>query len=101
MTDRATCHYVTPKFSCEMPAEHHLLVDADACSWACSEHLERALSKLQPLDHHTQGEFCWMTTAEFPSLRWHMSTPEHEGWCYLEDDELERNKEVLTVTEWA
>jgi hypothetical protein len=86
MTDRGTCHYATKAFECEMPAEHHILVDDDTCSWACSDHFERALDQLKPIDHHPYSDICWLSTELEPSMRWRHSSPEHIGFCYMNDD---------------
>ena len=87
MPDAMTCQFVTPKRTCGAPAEFHLLVDDDHTSRTCAAHLSRALSKLEPIDYHEQGEFCWLSTAMEPRLRWRMTAPPREGFCYIENDE--------------
>ncbi|MHB9005058.1 MAG: hypothetical protein ACYC6C_13560, partial [Coriobacteriia bacterium] len=87
VADAMTCHFVTPSRTCGAPAEFHLLVDDEHTSRACGRHLSRALSVLQPIDYHEQGEFCWLTTAMEPRLRWRMTSPPREGFCYIEHDE--------------
>ena len=82
------CHYITGRASCWEPATHHILVDGDACSWACDKHLDRALAFLKPQDHHSQGPLCTLSTEDEPRLRWHYSTPEHEGFCHIDEGDL-------------
>ena len=93
---RATCHFVNAKYKCEMPAEHHLLVDDDYVSSACDEHLPNAIEALHPIDHHPYGPVCWLSTEEEPSLRWHMSTAEEVGYCHA-DDSAEQSA-LITVS---
>ncbi len=85
---RGVCHFVTKKSSCTQPADFHILVDDESCSAACTDHVAIALKTLQPIDHHPQGELCTLSTDEEPRLRWHLSTPEHAGFCYLDEGDI-------------
>lgn len=94
MPARGLCQYRR----CGRPAAFHLLLSLDTVSWACSSHGAVAVEWWRPVDVHPMGALCALVHAFDPLLRWHFSSPQHEGFCYRVDPEWVALMEEATAS---
>lgn len=80
---------------CHREAVHHLLVGTDFQSRVCDQHLQAAVLKIGVTDHHSYRPApCDKPRSE--GGRWHYSTPDREGWCFVADDD---ERELVSIVE--